>query len=144
MQTVRYAIPLLLTALIVVGCGAPEPAPTAPADAQETTTNGNGPPQPDPAAVAECRTRTAPSGEILVRERYPSGAVDVMHLGDGWVWNYRDNLCQTGADFAIAGATMVPGDCVWVARWDDNPDYDVEARPVRPLKKIFASGGMGC
>lgn len=37
-----------------------------------------------------------------------------------------------------------PGHCTWIALSSDNPGYDPDASPAKPLKKIIAAYGLGC
>lgn len=138
----RRFTPLLLALITVsvAGCGTAPSAPTVPttvpaADPTTTSAEGGAP----AGAMAQCRARPAPNGDILVREIEPGLPIKALLLGRGWAWNYGTGECQTSTDFTISGASQTPGACTQIALASDNPGYNADEQPARPLKKITAS-----
>lgn len=52
--------------------------------------------------------------------------------------------CVPMVTWLQTAAANGPGDCTQVAWAHDNPGYDPNAVPARPLKKLIESIGPGC
>lgn len=139
----------LVVGVPIVGCGTPQADVTPTAIATATAT-----PAPSPTAKQvpafsprSSATDCDPGPDVLVRYVYPNGNVDVSALGSrGWIkapgsGNYT---CEPTTQYMQRTTPSGPGYCTQVAWSSDNPGYDVEARPVAPLKKVIAQFGDGC
>lgn len=66
------------------------------------------------------------------------GDIDLAHCRsvlDGWEQIHEDNADDTEAGYR---------DCYEIAWADDNPGYDVDARPAPRLKHVIAQAGNDC
>jgi len=139
--------------VVLAGCGSASPAPRAVAKVSAAGV------QPDlhatsPAtartkakgkdAVSRCFARPASTGDIFVRMITPGQQAVAQELGGEWVWNSTTHSCMTSTRMAIATAPTGSGFCTQVGLVSDNPGYDPNATPARPLRAVAASAGGSC
>jgi hypothetical protein len=82
-------------------------------------------------------------GVAMIGEVRPSwaariGDIDLAHCRsvlDGWEQIHEDNDADTAAGYR---------DCYEIAWADDNPGYDVDARPAPRLKHVIEQAGNDC
>jgi hypothetical protein len=67
-----------------------------------------------------------------------------QELGGEWTWDHVTNKCLTSVQSSIATAPTIPGSCTQVGYVDDNPGYDPNATPAKPLKNVVAQAGPAC
>jgi hypothetical protein len=58
--------------------------------------------------------------------------------------NYFQRTCQTTFDWVKETSGTDPGDCTEAAWASDNPGYDENATPAKPLKNVQVKVGPGC
>ena len=91
-----------------------------------------------------CYARPMASGDIYVRMITPGESPVAQELGGEWVWNSVSRKCLTSVQMMIATAPQVPGNCTQVGYAADNPGYDPNATPARPLKEVADETGPAC
>jgi hypothetical protein len=96
----------------------------------------------DPADA--CESRTAASGDIYVRFLSPGSPWTAQELGGEWTWNVTEKRCLTSVQMMIAASPPGPGQCTQVGYVNDNPGYDPDATPAKPLEEIAAQTGTAC
>jgi hypothetical protein len=95
-----------------------------------------------PATTAAATTpgpTCAPGPDMLERVVIPGLPATTQDLG-----SVNLGTCQTLIQSLPAEAGTEAGECTTIAWLSDNPNYDVNATPAPPLKKIQASAGPGC
>ncbi len=97
---------------------------------------------PDPADA--CDARPDASGDIYVWMMTPGVPPLAQELGGEWRWNSATHTCQTSVQLMISAAPTTPGNCTQVGYVADNPGYDPNATPARPLKIVAAEIGPAC
>jgi len=97
---------------------------------------------PDPAAA--CDSRPNASGDIYVWMKTPGVQPLAQQLGGEWLWNSVTHTCQTSVQLMISSAPQTPGNCTQVGYVADNPGYDPNATPAKPLKVVAAEIGPAC
>lgn len=95
-------------------------------------------------AEAACYARPMASGDIYVRMITPGESPVAQELGGEWAWNSVSHKCLTSVQMMIATAPQVPGNCTQVGYAADNPGYDPNATPARPLKEVADETGPAC
>jgi len=95
-------------------------------------------------AEAACDARPMASGDIYVRMITPGQPPVAQELGGEWDWNSVSHKCLTSVQMMIATAPQVPGNCTQVGYAADNPGYDPNATPARPLKEVADETGPAC
>ena len=125
--------------------------PSAAASPTATKAATSPPPSPRPSAtkqpsgdprISACSARKPKGGEIYVR--YITNGDDPpnsVRLGAGYVWNFRDQKCVNTTQFALLSDPGLPGYCTQVGKVRDNPGYDENRIPSRPLKVLSGSAG---
>jgi hypothetical protein len=96
----------------------------------------------DPADA--CENRPLASGDIYVRMLSPGSPWVAQELGGEWLWNVAEKKCQTSVQMTIAAAPQGSGQCTQVGYAKDNPGYDPNATPAKPLREITAETGAAC
>jgi hypothetical protein len=74
----------------------------------------------------------------------PGLPAQTQELGGEWGWDYTTNKCLTSVQFMVATADLAAGNCTQVGYVADNPGYDLNATPARPLKNVAAEAGPAC
>jgi hypothetical protein len=97
---------------------------------------------PDPADA--CDARPDASGDIYVWMMTPGVPPLAQELGGEGRWNSAARTCQTSVQLIISSAPTTPGNCTQVGYVADNPRYDPNATPARPLKIVAAEIGPAC
>lgn len=128
----RRTVLLTAVAFVLAGCSStvskPAAAPSSPAVASTATA----PTSAQPAAPAEtCATPLPDKGDVIVREKFPNVPVDAMELG-----GTDPEHCVWTMDSLKTAQPTGPGYCSEVAWASDNPNYDPNAVPAPPLKKV--------
>lgn len=96
------------------------------------------PATPKPAAASSsCRLHT--SFNYLIRDTTPGLPASAQEIGNVDLGNCTLAL----SDFA-AEAGQAQGECEQIALAADNPGYNANATPAKPLRKVIASAGPGC
>ena len=151
--------PATLATSAATSHGNKPPAPTAavattqqPAATQQATRKAAARPKasrnakaartPDPADA--CDARPDASGDIYVWMMTPGVPPLAQELGGEWRWNSATRTCQTSVQLMISAAPITPGNCTQVGYVADNPGYDPNATPARPLKIVAAEIGPAC
>jgi hypothetical protein len=96
------------------------------------------------AAATACDNRQNASGDIYVRIIAPGEAPVAQELGGEWRWDYATNMCLTSVQFTIAGVPQTAGNCTQVGYVTDNPGYNPNATPAKPLNQVVAQSGPAC
>lgn len=96
------------------------------------------------ASAAACGSRPDASGDIYVRMITPGLPAQAQELGGEWGWDYSTGKCLTSVQFMIATAPLTAGNCTQVGYVADNPGYDPNATPARPMKDVAAQAGPAC
>ena len=96
----------------------------------------------DPATA--CGSRPNASGDIYVWIKTPGVQPLAQQLGGEWVWNSATHTCQTSVQLMISSAPRTPGNCTQVGYVADNPGYDPNATPAKPLKVVAGEIGPAC
>lgn len=78
-------------------------------------------------------------GDVIERIVTPGNEATAQELGD-----VDEINCQSTFDSLKAETPSGPGYCTQAAWLSDNPNYNVDAVPAPPLKKIQAQAGQGC
>jgi len=120
-----------------VSLSSPSQRMTTPAARKATAAKRN-------SAADRCDARGFASGDIYVRMKSPGTATVAQQLGGEWVWDASTRKCLTSVQMMIATAPQVRGSCTWVGYVADNPGYDVNATPARPLRHVVAASGPSC
>lgn len=94
--------------------------------------------------VNACDNKPWASGDIYVRMISPGVSAQAQELGGEWRWDYANNKCLNSVDLEIATAPKSPGNCTQVGYVDDNPGYDPNATPAKPMKNVVAQVGPAC
>lgn len=76
-----------------------------------------------------------------MRETGPDMDATLSEFGGGYVWDELDKECLPSVEFVLN--TIPPDNCAEVARSEDNPNVDPDARPAQRLRKIIARSD-GC
>ena len=140
-------IPVALALLGAAACGgSSSPPPTAypsvPVDVSTTAAEASPSPTDDPA-VAACFAKNKPNQpDILERTKVPGLPWAAIALGGGYAYNYRANECQSSVQIALAGVADKDGYCIQVAMAADNPGYNPDQTPARPLRHVIAAKGI--
>ena len=125
--------------------------PTAAASPTATKATTSPPPSPKPSAtkkpsgdprIAACTSRKPKGSEIYVR--YITNGDDPpnsVRLGAGYVWNFGEKKCVTSTQFALLTDPGLPGYCTQVGNVNENPGYDENRIPSRPLKVVSGTAG---
>ncbi|HET9690055.1 MAG TPA: hypothetical protein VFP61_02810 [Acidimicrobiales bacterium] len=129
-------------AMGVAGCGshaaATSTGPPAGGPAAGTSSSGASSPATGRSALAGgCTLPTTP--QLIERTVSPTGPPVAVLVGAA-----NTVLCQPTTQAFRAGVPSGPGWCTQLARFDDNPGYDVNQVPAPPLQKVIASAGAGC
>jgi len=69
----------------------------------------------------------------------PDGSSTAITVGDADL-----SKCKPTLDTFAASSPTGAGFCSQIAWADDNPDYDVNARPAPQLKKVLQEVGPAC
>ena len=96
----------------------------------------------DPATA--CDARPDASGDIYVWIKTPGVQPLAQELGGEWRWNSATHTCQTSVQLMLSAAPTSPGNCTQVGYVADNPGYDPDATPAKPLKIIAGEIGPAC
>jgi hypothetical protein len=96
------------------------------------------------SAEAACDARGFASGDIYVRWEDPGVPWTAQELGGEWGWNSMTHTCQTSVQEMISASPPGAGNCTQVGYVADNPGYDVNATPARPLENVVAETGPAC
>lgn len=104
----------------------PSAAPTT--SAPDTTTS---------ASSAACNLKT--QRDVILRYVTPSLPPSAQVVGDVDL-----ALCETTFDSLARTTSTDPGFCTTAAFASDNPDYNADAVPAAPLKKVQAQAGAAC
>lgn len=127
----RTVVLAIAVGLGVAGCSSsldkPVAAPTSQAPAAVTTS------QPP----ATCNLKSA--GDIIERVVTPGNPATAQQLG-----SVNLAQCKLAFDTLAQETSTDPGFCSQEAWAADNPNYDVNAVPAPPLRKIQAQAGAGC
>jgi hypothetical protein len=67
-----------------------------------------------------------------------------QELGGEWGWDVAENKCLTSVQLMIATAPLGLGQCTQVGYVSNNPGYNPDAAPAKPLKEIAAETGSSC
>ncbi len=110
------------------------PAPeTSQADASSATT-----PQAEaPSTSGTCHLKY--KEDLIERSIAPGVQPDSMLVGDVVL-----ALCLPTVEAIRVQTPSGPGYCTQIARVADNPGYQDDVRPAKPLKKVLAQYGDGC
>ena len=95
-------------------------------------------------AADVCDNRPLASGDIYVRMITSGVQTQAQELGGEWRWDSTTNKCLTYVQLVIATAPLVAGSCTQVGYVSDNPGYDPNATPAKPLKRVVAQAGPAC
>jgi hypothetical protein len=95
-------------------------------------------------AVDACDNRQLASGDIYVRMITPGVQAQAQGLGGEWRWDSATNKCLTSVQLVIATAPLTAGSCTQVGYVSDNPGYDPNATPAKPLKHVIGQAGPAC
>lgn len=95
-------------------------------------------------AADTCDNRPLASGDIYVRMITPGVLTQAQELGGEWRWDNTTNKCLTSVQMMIATAPLTAGSCTQVGYVSDNPGYDPNATPAKPLKHVAAQAGPAC
>ena len=74
----------------------------------------------------------------------PGVPAKAQQVGGERQWDHVTGKCLTSAQFMIATAPTTAGNCTQVGYVADNPGYDPNATPAKPLKVIVAQTGPAC
>lgn len=96
------------------------------------------------SAEAACDARGFASGDIYVRWDDPGVPWTAQELGGEWGWNSMTHTCQTSVQEMISASPPGAGNYTQVGYVADNPGYDVNATPARPLENVVAETGPAC
>lgn len=91
-------------------------------------------PAPD---APTCALAKAP--DVYVRYVVPGIPSDAQELG-----GVDEVNCQSTLDYIRKTSPTGPGYCTQVALVSDNPGYNAEVSPAKPLKKVIEAVGAGC
>lgn len=132
MRPILAAASISSVALILTACGgsSPGPAATTAGSIASTAAGGSG------AASAECTLQPGP--DLILRVKTPS-SITAQLVGSS---NLAE--CKPTVDTLAETTSTQPGFCTWAARASDNPGYNVNAVPARPLRKVITHAGKGC
>jgi hypothetical protein len=83
-------------------------------------------------------------GQIYVRMVVPGLATTAQELGGEWNWDHVSNQCDDSVAWIIATAPMTAGNCTQVGYVSQNPGYNPNATPARPLRSVAAQAGPAC
>ena len=95
-------------------------------------------------AADACDNRPNASGDIYVRMISPGVPAETQQLGGEWRWDVATGKCLTSAQMMIATAPTSAGNCTQVGYVADNPGYDPNATPAKPLTHVAAQAGPAC
>lgn len=147
------------TAVVAAGCAAPasnapaahntpssatQPTSRTPQQKKIATVREHASARPSAANEAACGSRPAASGDIYVYMVTPGSNPVAQRLGGEWIWNVTLHKCLTSVQMMIATAPSGAGFCTEVGYVADNPGYNPNATPARPLSKVAASAPTGC
>lgn len=125
----------------------PTPAPTTasptPATPSPTTPSPKPTPKPKPKPV-KAKAKPSPTGceptrDVIVRYVQPGSPSTAQTLG-----NYNLATCEPTFDWLQEASPMDPGYCTTAAWASDNPGYNTDASPAKPLKKVQVAYGPAC
>lgn len=130
--------------LALAGCSSSTSKPAAaPVQAPATTsvastaTPSDVPTSSQPAAPSEtCATPLPDRGDIIVREIRPGLVTDAIELG-----GTDPERCVLTFDYLQQTSPTDAGNCTQAAWASDNPDYNTDAKPAPPLKKVQVTIG---
>lgn len=88
-----------------------------------------------PQASAAPAPSCPPTRDLIIWQRAPKLPDSAFEVG-----NYSFNCAPTVDTFVVDEPTG-PGYCNKIAWVDDNPGYDVDARPAPPLKRVIETAG---
>lgn len=136
-------------AVTVAAVSTTAPAATRQATAMQQSTRATARPKASRKAKAvrtadpaiACDARLDASGDIYVWMLTPGVPALAQELGGEWRWNYATRTCQTSVQLMISAAPQTPGNCTHAGYVADNPGYDPNATPAKPLKIIAAEKG---
>jgi hypothetical protein len=89
-------------------------------------------------------SRRPMGGQIYVRMIVPGIATTAQELGGEWAWDHVTNQCDDSVAWMMATAPMTAGNCTQVGFVSQNPGYNPNATPARPLKSVVAQAGPAC
>jgi hypothetical protein len=101
-------------------------------------------PKATQSAADACDNRPDASGDIYVRMITPGVPAQAQELGGEWRWDSATSKCLTSVQLMIATAPQTAGNCTQVGYVADNPEYDPNATPAKPLENIVAQTGPAC
>ena len=127
------AVGVALGAAVALGAG----ACGSTAHTAASTTVASVPTTTAASATGGCSLPTTP--ELIERTVRPDGPAVAVLIGSA-----NTVLCEPTTKAFRAGVPTDPGWCSTLARFDDNPHYDVNAVPAPPLQKVIASAGAAC
>lgn len=77
--------------------------------------------------------------DMIVWYKVP-GLPDSAQVLGGW----SPGTCKLSVDQIMQGSSMGPDYCTVIARASDNPGYNADAIPAKPLKHVIEEVGAGC
>jgi len=142
-----YALTLAAAALAVAGCSS-SPSDNSASQtivvhtaADHAAASKPATHSPSPAAKAApsptCDMTKEPN--VLVWYKVP-GLQDSAQLLGGW----SPETCKSSVDQIMAGSPTGDGYCTEIAMASDNPGYNADATPAKPLKHVIEAIGGSC
>ena len=74
----------------------------------------------------------------------PGVPAEAQQLGGEWRWDVATGKCLTSVQMMISTAPTSAGNCTQVGYVADNPGYDPNATPAKPLTHVAAQAGPAC
>lgn len=110
----------------------PAPAASRPAATKAGKASKSATPSDNP-------TPCGPNRDIVVRYKVP-GLEDSAQILGSW----EIGTCKSTFDSLQQTAPKDAGYCTWAAYGSDNPGYNADETPAKPLKKVVLAVGPAC